>query len=220
MGFFDKFKKKEIKFDSKLKEEFYTKLSKAINEDSFEYMYLDKGIMLNIMGKPKKNESQQDYTKRLQSWQNKLIDEFQSKNPDKNMFGFQYSKDFPKYKEMVDNSYMQWLPKEIVKNLDGIGIVAFINLKTFFDNIKNISKEFEFKVENSFEEFLKSLELKLQYSKYKDTNITLPCIKGLAVMCFEIDSMNYYKLILQSAKDNIEINKTGKSLYGSKLISK
>ena len=77
-----------------------------------------------------------------------------------------------------------------------------------------------FRVENSFEEFLKSLELKLQYSKYKDTNITLPCIKGLAVMCFEIDSMNYYKLILQSAKDNIEINKTGKSLYGSKLISK
>lgn len=220
MGLFDKFKKKEIKFDSKLKGEFYSKLSKSINENSFEYMYLDKGIMLNIMGKPKKNESQQDYAKRLQSWQNKLLDKFQSKNPDKNMFGFQYSKDLPKYKSMVDNSYMNWLPKEVVKNLDGIGIVAFINLKTFFENIKNISKQSGFTVDNSFEEFLKSLEVKLQYSKYKDAKITFSCIKGLAVMCFEIDSMNYYNLILCSAKDNIEINKTGKSPFESKVISK
>ena len=194
------FGKKKVVFDSKLKQEFYDKLSNAINDNSFEHMDLDKGIMLNIMGAPKRGESHEDFAKRLRSWQGKVVDKFKSKNPGKDMFGFQYSSDLPRYVHLTTNPFTKWVPKGTIMKMKGVGIVSFIRLKTVFDSLKKLAKQAGFKVASSFDEFLKTLELRLQHLKYKDVKIAIPCIKGLAVICFEIDSMNYFKMIMFSAK--------------------
>jgi len=191
---------------SKLKKEFQKKLKKAIKKDSFEYMYLDEGILLLIMGKPKKGESHEDFAKRLTKWQNKIMNKFEAKNPDKNYFNLS-SKDFFERKHLVDHPIVDQLPKDVVENMKGIGIIAILNVKTFYENLKKIASKFGFEVETKFEDLLKSPKVRLNYPKYKNTYIDIDCTKGWTVMILEIESMNYYRQIIYSAKTIFEKEK-------------